>query len=217
MNARTPSHHADSPARPSRLHRATAVALLLLSASAVCAAPDDSPTATVRTALDRAAAISASGATGDARLDALRPVARDLVDTRAMGQRALGAAFAKATPAQQEEFLSLFAELFIRSYLQKLLLFREPKYRFGKEERHDDTVTVTAQIVAGAGADSYNIAYEMHRENDRWLATDIAVEGVSMTSNYSDQFTSLLRTHSFDELLDLMRRKLGQANPTPGH
>ena len=215
MNARTPSHHADSPARPSRLHRATAVALLLLSASAVCAAPDDSPTATVRTALDRAAAISASGATGDARLDALRPVARDLVDTRAMGQRALGAAFAKATPTQQEEFLSLFAELFIRSYMQKLLLFREPKYRFGKEERHDDTVTVTAQIVAGA--DSYNIDYEMHREGDRWLATDIAVEGVSMTSNYSDQFTSLLRTHSVDELLDLMRRKLGQANPTPGH
>jgi phospholipid transport system substrate-binding protein len=215
LNARTPSHHADSPARPSRLHSATAAALLLLSASAVCAAPDDSPTATVRTALDRAAAISASGATGDARLDALRPVARDLVDTRPMGQRALGAAFAKATPAQQEEFLSLFAELFIRSYLQKLLLFREPKYRFGKEERHDDTVTVTAQIVAGA--DSYNIDYEMHREGDRWLATDIAVEGVSMTSNYSDQFTSLLRTHSFDELLDLMRRKVGQSNPTPGH
>jgi phospholipid transport system substrate-binding protein len=215
LNARTPSHHADPPARPSRLRPATAAALLLLSASAVCAAPDDSPTATVRTALDRAAAISASGATGDARLDALRPVARDLVDTRAMGQRALGAAFAKATPAQQEEFLSLFAELFIRSYLQKLLLFREPKYRFGKEERHDDTVTVTAQIVASA--DSYDIAYEMHRENDRWLATDIVVEGVSMTSNYSDQFTSLLRTHSFDELLDLMRRKLGEPNPTPGH
>jgi len=38
-----------------------------------------------------------------------------------------------------------------------------------------------------------------------------------MTSNYSDQFTSLLRTHSFDELLDLMRRKVGQSNPTPGH
>jgi phospholipid transport system substrate-binding protein len=189
--------------------------LLLVLAGPVRGAPDDSPTAAVRTALEQASTIAASGATGDARLEALRPVARDLVDTRAMGQRALGPAFAKATPAQQEEFLSLFAELFIRSYLQKLLLFREPKYRFGKEEHHDDTITVTAQIVAGA--DSYDIAYEMHRVNDRWLATDIVVEGVSMTSNYSDQFTSLLRTHSFDELLDLMRKKLGPSGPTPVH
>ena len=42
----------------------------------------------------------------------------------------------------------------------------------------------------------------------RWLATDIVIEGISMTSSYADQFTSLLRDRSFDELLDLMRRKV---------
>ena len=31
---------------------------------------------------------------------------------------------------------------------------------------------------------------------------------ISLSDNYRDQFRSLLRTRSFDELLELMRRKL---------
>jgi ABC-type transporter MlaC component len=48
----------------------------------------------------------------------------------------------------------------------------------------------------------------MLREGDQWRASDVVVEGVSMTSNYSDQFASLLRERSIDELIDLMRRKV---------
>jgi phospholipid transport system substrate-binding protein len=200
------------PASPAR-RAAGALLLLLLSAGAAWATPDEGPTATVRKALEKASTIAAGSTTGEARLDALRAVAHELVDTRAMGRRALGAAFSTASPAQQEEFLALFGDLFVRSYLQKLLLFREPKFRFGNEVRHGDAVTVSAQILAGT--DTYEVSYDMRQEGTQWLATDIAVEGVSMTSNYSDQFASLLRTHSFDELLDLMRRKVGQSNPAP--
>jgi len=202
-----------SPLAP--LRRMALAALLVLVTVAVCAALDETPTAAVHQALDKASAIAAGGTSADARLDALRGVARDFIDTRAMGRRALGPAFAKATPAQQEQFLALFTELFIRSYLQKLLLFRAPTFRYGKQEQHGETVRVITQIVAGA--DSYEVAYDMQQVEGRWLATDIVVEGISMTSNYSDQFASLLRTRSLDELLDLMRRKLGQPGTPAAH
>jgi ABC-type transporter MlaC component len=40
------------------------------------------------------------------------------------------------------------------------------------------------------------------------MAADIIVEGVSLADNYGEQFESVLRNRSFEELLDLMRRKL---------
>jgi len=181
------------------------LAVLLLPGSAA-ALPNDSATATVRDALSKATAISSTDQARDAQLEGLRGLARQLVDTHAMGQRALGSAFNERTTAQQEEFLRLFDELIVRAYLQKLLLFRDPKFRFRPEDRHDDVVIVVTDVVTGK--DSYEVAYEMRQEQERWLATDIVVEGISLTSNYSDQFTSVLKTRSFDELLDLMRRKV---------
>jgi ABC-type transporter MlaC component len=62
--------------------------------------------------------------------------------------------------------------------------------------------------------DVYHVTYEMRREGGRWLATNIIVEGVSLTSNYASQFASVLRDRSFEELLELMRRKVrGYRNP----
>lgn len=180
--------------------------LALLLPGAAAAAPDEDATATVRAALQQATAVSSTEQTREQQLDALRVLARQLVDTRAMGQRAIGGAFTGATAAQQEEFLRLFDELIVRAYLQKLLLFRDPKFQFKPEQRRGDAVMVFTEVVMGK--DAYEVNYEMRRADHGWLATDIVVEGVSLSSNYSDQFSSLLKTRPFDELLDLMRRKV---------
>src|SRR5262249_50023752 len=74
------------------------------------------------------------------------------------------------------------------------------------EQRRGDATVVPTQIIVNE--DTYAVDYEMLHQADGWRAADVVVEGVSMTSNYSDQFASLLRDRSFDELLDLMRRKV---------
>lgn len=185
---------------------APALALLLAGAAPLyaTAVPGD-PSASVRAALDKASAAAAEQ-TRDAQLASLRVVAHALVDTQAMGRRAIGARFQSYTEAQQQEFLRLFDELFVRSYLQKLLLFRNPTFRVGREQRRGDATFVPTQIVVNQ--ETYAVDYEMLREGDQWRASDVVVEGVSMTSNYSDQFASLLRERSIDELIDLMRRKV---------
>lgn len=182
------------------------VVLVLASSMVLAALPDDGPSATVRRTLEKASLITAGDKTRSEQLAEIRAVARELVDTRTMGRRAVGPRLSTYTEAQQEEFLRLFDELFVRSYLQKLLLFREPRFRFGKEEKLGEAVIVSTQVVTKK--DAYQVTYEMRHEAGRWLATDIVVEGVSMTSNYADQFASLLRDRSFDELLELMHRKV---------
>ena len=46
--------------------------------------------------------------------------------------------------------------------------------------------------------------------NRIWVASDVVIEGMSLTHNYAQQFNALLRTRSFGELLEMMRGKLVQ-------
>jgi phospholipid transport system substrate-binding protein len=183
----------------------------VLAAVVACAAygdvaPPGGAVGAVRDTLAKARAVVLTDDTHEQKLEALHDLARHLMDTRAMGRRAIGPRLAEQPEAQQEEFLKLFDELIVRSYLQKLLFFRQPRFAFGKEETGQDTVIVHTRIVTDK--DEFFVDYEMHQRDGAWVASDIVVENISLAQNYSQQFQELLRTRSFDELLELMRGKV---------
>lgn len=167
--------------------------------------PSDAATRAVRETLNRAQEVVEREGERNDKLDALRALARELFDTRAMGRRAFGPALATRPHEQREEFFDLFDEYIVRAYLQRLLFFREPRFGFAKPVVEDDGVLVRTRIITPK--DEYYVDYLMNDEAGRWLATDIVVEGMSLTSNFGEQFAGVLRTRSFEELLDLMRRK----------
>jgi phospholipid transport system substrate-binding protein len=161
---------------------------------------------TVRETLAKASTVVASTDSRDQKLAALHELARHLMDTREMGRRAIGPRLAEQPAARQEEFLSLFDELIVRSYLQKLLFFRQPRFAFGETETRPDAVVVHTRIVTDK--DEFYVVYDMHQRDGAWVASDIVIESISLTQNYSQQFQELLRSRSFDELLDLLRGKV---------
>ena len=61
----------------------------------------------------------------------------------------------------------------------------------------------------------YYVDYEMREREGRWVATDVIVENISLSDNYRAQFASLLRGRSFEELLELMRRKTRPVREEP--
>jgi phospholipid transport system substrate-binding protein len=176
-----------------------ALPLLLAAASGADAV------ATVKKTLDAASAIARSGGTRDEKLAGLRTVAKDMLDTQAMGRRAMGDALAAQPPDQQAAYLDLFDQLIVRAYLQKMLLFRSPRFGYGEPRRAGDALIVPTTIATTK--DEYHVDYEMRERDGRWVATDVVVEGISLSDNYKEQFASLLRDRSFTELLDLMRTK----------
>ena len=99
----------------------------------------------------------------------------------------------------------------VRAYLQKLLLFRSPRFAYGDPRRAGDVVIVPTRIATVK--DEYAVNYAMREREGRWVATDVIVEGISLTDNYRSQFASVLRDHSFSELLDIMRAKVRPAGP----
>ena len=115
--------------------RSVVLLSLLIAAAGDVARAEEPATATVRATLEQASRITAGDKT--ARRGAGRgarggaPAGRHARHGASRPRRGLR----RATPAQQEEFLRLFDELVVRSYLQKLLLFRQPKFRFGTESQ----------------------------------------------------------------------------------
>jgi phospholipid transport system substrate-binding protein len=64
-----------------------------------------------------------------------------------------------------------------------------------------------------AGKGEVAIEYRLLEHDGRWGVYDIAVDGVSLISNYRSQFTSMLKRMSLAQLLDHLRSRDASAGP----
>lgn len=176
---------------------------LWLAAPAWAASPLDQ----TRAVLEQARAIVVDQQTHNQKLAALSALFRKFLDTEAMARAALGQHWTSFTTAQRKQFLGLFGELLERTYVQKLLLFENPEFAYVGEAQRDSQARVDTKIVTPR--DDFAVIYRLRHEGDRWRATTITVEDVSLTANLGSQLDHLLSKMTVDDLLDLMRRKYG--------
>ena len=179
------------------------IGLLYLTAPAWAVTPLEYTRAT----LEQARAIVDSNQTHDEQLAALSALMKNFLDTDTMGRAALGQNWAKFAPAQQKEFLTLFRELFQRTYVQKLLLFDKPNFGYVGEEHIGNTARVDTTIITPR--DEFAVTYQLRPQGDHWLATDIQIEDLSLIANFRTQLALLLSKTSVEDVLGRMRRKYG--------
>jgi ABC-type transporter MlaC component len=77
------------------------------------------------------------------------------------------------------------------------------------------TVIVIPRLVDGGGRAVERIEYKLGNECGRWRIQDVVVDGVSLVEGYREQFDRLFRRGTFDDLLAVMRRKLGGRTASP--
>ena len=110
------------------------------------------------------------------------------------------------SPEQVRAFLDVFRELFVRTYVQRLLLFDVPEFGFREETIKGDDATVATEIITPK--DRFGVNYRMHRTADGWRATDILVEEASLGDNFRAQFDAALAKESFDSLMARLQKKV---------
>lgn len=188
--------------------------ILSIVAVAVCvvgfvprAVPAVSPLQHTRQTLERIRVIVDADTPHNQKLSELSALLATFLDTDTMGRASLDRNWSKFTPAQQKEFLTLFRELFQRTYVQKLLLFERPDFAFVGEEVDGRQARVDTKILTRR--DDFLVVYQMRADGDRWLATDIKIEDLSLTANFRSQLSRLLAASSPEDVLDRMRRKYG--------
>lgn len=185
-------------------------ALLLGAADRIHAAgqsPTDGPLAVTRGVLERSNAIVRGKDDRKQKLLALSDLLRDFLDTDALARLAAGKHLEGRSPEETAEFLRLFRELFIRTYVQRLLLFDAPDFAYGEEKVTGDVATVGTEIVTPR--DRFAVDYAFRRTPSGWRAVDILVERVSLAQNFRAQFDTALAKDSFQGLLERLRKKVG--------
>ena len=189
-----------------RVGMAVFVSTLIPLQPIATAADTDGPMATTRRVLERSHDIVAGEGDRKHKLLALNDLLRTFLDTETLSRDAIGSHLADQSPADVQAFLDLFRELFVRTYVQRLLLFDVPEFAYGDEKVTGDAATVGTEIVTRH--DRFAVDYRLHKSPQGWRATDILVEGVSIAGNFRAQFDATLARDSFPGMLDRLRKKL---------
>jgi phospholipid transport system substrate-binding protein len=189
--------------------RATLLAAAALSAIAARGAAttaSDGPLAVTRDVLERSNTIVRSSDDRAQKLHALSELLRGFLDTEALARLAAEKHLEGRSDAEVQEFFTLFHEFFVRTYVQRLLLFDAPDFTYGAETVEGDTAKVATKVVTPG--DQFAVDYTMRKSAQGWRATDIQVEGVSLAKNFRAQFDAAVAKDSFQGLLDRLRAKV---------
>jgi phospholipid transport system substrate-binding protein len=136
----------------------------------------------------------------------IRTVANKIFDFQETAKRSLGPHWQQRTPAEREEFTKLFTDLLEQTYVSKIEQYNGEKVAYTGDEIQGDHAVVHTKIVTAKGTE-VPVDYRMLKENAGWRVYDVAIEGVSLVSNYRSQFNKIIRTSSYGDLVAKMRAK----------
>ena len=134
-------------------------------------------------------------------------------DFERMARRVLGKRWKAATPEQQTRFVSAFRTLLVRTYAIVLneyrgqtLTYLEPVTR-----KKDDEIVVPV-LIELSGSQTVRVAYAMHGSGSDWRVFDVAIDGVSLVTNYRSSFRSEVARHGLEGLIARIESKNSTTN-----
>jgi phospholipid transport system substrate-binding protein len=154
---------------------------------------------------------SAAATESGKRQAEIRQAAVELFDFDEMSRRLLGQRWQEASPEEQQDFVELFTDLLQGAYLNTLGNYPLATITFQGETISGPYAQVRSRMAAGKG--EVAIEYRLLEHDGQWGVYDIAVDGVSLISNYRSQFTSMLNRMSFAQVLDRMRTREASVGP----
>lgn len=121
---------------------------------------------------------------------------------------AMGRNWSKATPEQQKALSEEFKTLLIRTYSGALANYQNHVMDFKplRMQPTDTDVTVRTTVTA-QGGQPIGIDYNMEKNSGAWKAYDVIVGGVSLVTNYREEFNNLIRDSGVDGLLKTLAAK----------
>jgi phospholipid transport system substrate-binding protein len=198
------------------------VARVLVLATAACvAAPafaQEAPDAIVkRVASDVIATIKSDPAIqagNEARIkEVLEAKLLPNFDFTRMTALAMGKNWPAATPEQQKRVTDEFRALLVRTYSKSLNNYKNETidYKPLRMNAGDTDVTVRT-VVQRASGPPIQIDYGMAKKPDGWKCYDVIVGGVSLVTNYRDEFNEQIKAGGADGLIKtLVDRNKGVA------
>ena len=167
----------------------------------------ETPTGYVRGILTQVMALQNDPAQSDqARSQAIHRIIERNFDFALMAKDSLGPAYERLSGGQRQEFTQTFGYLFQDSYTRLVINFlKKENIQYGRETTEGNKARVETTIARTN--ENIPVTYLMHTAPQGWVLYDVIVDGVSILQNYKTQFGQVIRTKSFEFLLNKMQEQ----------
>ncbi len=123
-------------------------------------------------------------------------------DFMRMTALAMGKNWRSATPEQQKRLSDEFKTLLVRTYSGALAKYRDEAidYKPLRMNPADTDVTVRT-VVMKSGGQPIQMDYSLTKGTDGWKVFDVVISGVSLVTNYRDEFNEQIKSGGVDGLI----------------
>lgn len=125
-----------------------------------------------------------------------------------MTMLAVGRDWKKASPQQQQQLTAEFKTLLVRTYSNALTSYRNQKvvYKPFKMGADETDVLVRTEVLQ-PGSKAVQLDYSLEKLDSGWKVYDVVVAGISLVTNYRDQFAQEIRSAGVDGLIATVAAK----------
>jgi len=201
-----------------RLGRMTAVIAAFFAAACLAATPaasaerDVAARQFIASLADRAIqALTTADIARAERIRRFRTLFNDHFAVEDIGKWVLGRYWTRATPAEQQEYLRLFEDYIVASYVDRFATYTGEQLRITRSLAEEgERATVFSEIaLPGGGKTPVRVDWRVEGEAGRLKITDLVVEGVSMSTTLRSEFASIMRRDGgkLDGLFAVLREK----------
>jgi phospholipid transport system substrate-binding protein len=130
-----------------------------------------------------------------------------------IGQFVLGRYWRTATPEERKEYLALFEEMIVVTYVDRFSRYSGERLKVTRTVADNDSGdTIVYSEISRPAGQPIEVGWRVRKYASSFKIVDVSVEGVSMGQTQRSEFSSVIRNNggSLTALLDEMRRRVRQ-------
>jgi len=153
------------------------------------------------------------------RIKRFRDMFNEHFAVRAIGKWILGRHWRKATEDEQAEYLRLFEDLMVVSYVDRFAVYAGDALKINRAIVHNEkTAIVFSEIIQPGSSSRIRVDWRVGRNSTQFKILDVMVEGTSMSQTLRSDFGSTIRNRggTVAGLLDALREKTAELKKEEG-
>lgn len=181
-----------------------AVAAFALAASAPGPGPRD---VVAKTVDDVLAVLKDASLSPEARRERIVEIAYARFDFPTMSKLVLAKYWKRFDDAQRDAFLKEFKDFLAHRYGDRIDRYEQERVEIVAERSAKGGDAIISTLIHRPRAEAVAVDYRLRNRGGDWRVIDVKIEGISLVSNYRDQFHEVLSHGGPEKLLTQLRER----------
>lgn len=141
------------------------------------------------------------------RIRSLEQIVYGRFDLYVMSRLVLARNWKRFSEEQKKQYVEEFKQYLTNNYGNRIERYDQQEVKIvGEREEPRGDVVVQTKILGGE-FEGASVDYRLRKKDSDWRVIDVVIEGISMVSNYRDQFKSIVSSGGPELLLEKLREK----------